>query len=208
MGHSTATTVGRNPIGGSVFQEGQQQMDRIFQNSASTSFPFAQLPAIPFITLLLIPLIFSSGQAATDTTPTASISSPEQPGGKTDSQPANPSAKAAPELELHPIEQSLIEQVNGQRARYGLPPLQVCPKLQASARRHCRWMASHGILQHTWEPVAENIAMGQANVREAIRSWMSSPGHRANILGAYRWVGAAAYKSARGTIYWCLQFRR
>jgi uncharacterized protein YkwD len=47
--------------------------------------------------------------------------------------------------------------------------------------------------------------MGQSSSREVVRDWMNSPGHRANILGSYRRVGAAAYRSKGGAIYWCLQ---
>ena len=113
-----------------------------------------------------------------------------------------------PESQLLPVEANLVFYVNQERARYGLRPLQVSPRLQTSARRHCFWMASNHTLVHTSEPVAENIAMGQENSKEAVRSWMNSPGHRANILGPYRWIGAAAYRATSGVIYWCLQFAR
>jgi uncharacterized protein YkwD len=62
-------------------------------------------------------------------------------------------------------------------------------------------------LQHTSAMVAENIAMGQRSVRGVVSSWMSSPGHRANMLnGRYRRLGVAAYQTPDGTIYWCQQF--
>jgi len=115
---------------------------------------------------------------------------------------------ASEELKLLPVEANLVYYVNQERTRYGLPPLQVSPRLQTSARKHCYWMARNHALVHTWEPVAENIAMGQENSKEAVWSWMNSPGHRANILGPYRWIGAAAYRATSGVIYWCLQFAR
>jgi uncharacterized protein YkwD len=55
--------------------------------------------------------------------------------------------------------------------------------------------------------VAENIAMGQRSSTEAVQSWMSSPGHRANILDAsYTRIGVSAYRTPDGTIFWCQQF--
>ena len=70
-------------------------------------------------------------------------------------------------------------------------------------------MTNSGNLSHTSQPVAENIAMGQTNSSEAVRSWMNSPGHRANMLNpGYSRVGAAAYRTRRGAIYWCVQFLR
>ena len=70
-------------------------------------------------------------------------------------------------------------------------------------------MARYRRLQHTRQPVAENIAMGQRNSKEAVRDWMTSRGHRANILNrSYQRIGAAAYRTKSGTIYWCQQFLR
>jgi uncharacterized protein YkwD len=109
-------------------------------------------------------------------------------------------------LELHQVEQNIVHYTNLQRQRHGLPPLAIDQRLVATARRHCSWMARSGSLVHTSAAVAENIAMGQNNSLQAVRDWMNSPGHRANILnGSYRRVGAAAYTSAGGQVFWCLQ---
>jgi len=110
------------------------------------------------------------------------------------------------DLELHPVEKKVIEKTNAQRARHGLPPLKVDVRLVRSARRHTAWMTRNG-LQHTTAAVAENIAWGQRSSSEVIQSWMTSPGHRANILnGRYRRIGVAAYTARDGSIYWCQQF--
>jgi uncharacterized protein YkwD len=108
---------------------------------------------------------------------------------------------------LHPIEQQVIDQTNSERARYGLPPLVADPQLIQSARAHGTWMARSRRMQHTSRPVAENIAMGQNSAFEAVRSWMSSSGHRANILSrGHRRIGVSAYTSSNGMIYWTQQF--
>jgi uncharacterized protein YkwD len=108
---------------------------------------------------------------------------------------------------LHQVEQNLIDLTNAERARHGLRPLRLDAWLLKSARRHAGWMARTGNMVHTSAPVAENIAMGQQNSTEAIRSWMNSPGHRANMLsGSYSRIGAAAYSGSNGQIFWCLQF--
>jgi len=112
-------------------------------------------------------------------------------------------------VNLIPIERNIVKFTNAERAKYGLPALEVDHELVKSARKHATWMTLNHTLQHTTEPVAENIAMGQRNSREVVRDWMNSPGHRANILNpAYRRIGAAAYRTHRGTIFWCQQFRR
>lgn len=114
---------------------------------------------------------------------------------------------AAAQFTLHPIEEAIIQATNAQRAAYGLPPLAMDPELVKSARAHTAWMTTYHVLQHTRQPVAENIAMGQRDCPEVMSCWMSSPGHRANILNpGYRRIGAAAYRAPSGTVFWCQQF--
>jgi len=118
-----------------------------------------------------------------------------------------PAPPAKPKFKFHRIERKLIDATNATRARHGLPKLRVDFALMRSARRHAAWMTRSRSLQHTSAAVAENIAMGQRSVRGAMASWMSSSGHRANILNPrYTRLGVAAYKTPNGTIYWCQQF--
>ncbi len=120
--------------------------------------------------------------------------------------------KTAPKVQqtafkLHPVEQKVVEQTNAMRAQYGLPPLAVDQRLVQSARAHTAWMTRARRLRHTSRPVAENIAMGQQTAQEAVRSWMSSSGHRANILGRnYSRIGVSAYTTPDGTVFWTQQF--
>lgn len=107
------------------------------------------------------------------------------------------------------VERNIIKRTNVERQRHGLPILSVDPSLTITARQHCQWMAGARNLTHTRIGVGENIAMGQANTHEALRTWMNSSGHRANILSrGYRRMGAAAYVSSSGQIYYCQQFLR
>jgi uncharacterized protein YkwD len=118
-------------------------------------------------------------------------------------------AQQSQEVDLLAIEAHIVSYTNAERTKHGLAPLKVDQKLMRSARRHAAWMARNSSLVHTREPVAENIAMGQPHSSVAVRDWMSSPGHRANILSrSYGRIGVAAYRTARGTIFWCQQFRR
>jgi len=111
-------------------------------------------------------------------------------------------------VQLVSIERSIVERTNAERARYGLPPLQVDEDLMKSAREHAQWMGRTRAFQHTRAAVAENIAMGQRDSNEALSSWMRSSGHRANILNpGHRRIGVAAFQTLEGLIYWCQQFR-
>jgi uncharacterized protein YkwD len=121
---------------------------------------------------------------------------------------ATPAKKPKP-LDLTATERGIVERTNAERVRYGLPPLEVDVELIKSARAHAIWMTTYQTLQHTREPVAENIAMGQRDTQEAVNAWMRSSGHRANILSrAHGRIGVAAYRIGEGTIFWCQQFRR
>ncbi|MDP2892645.1 MAG: CAP domain-containing protein, partial [Bacillota bacterium] len=56
---------------------------------------------------------------------------------------------------------------------------------------------------------AENIAMGQRTPAEVMAAWMSSAGHRANILSsAFTQIGVGAAKKADGTLIWTQMFIR
>jgi uncharacterized protein YkwD len=123
-------------------------------------------------------------------------------------KPAPAQAPAAPpKFEILAIEQSIVNHTNAERARFGLPALAIDPNLMATARQHGTWMATYRQMVHSRIGVAENIAMGQQNTQEVLRSWMNSSGHRANILNrGHRRIGVSAYRTAEGTIYWCQQF--
>ena len=108
---------------------------------------------------------------------------------------------------MNPVEQRIVEKTNVERRRHGLAPLQVDGRLVKTARRHTAWMSRSHSLQHGNYGVAENIAAGQQTSTDAVRSWMNSSGHRANILSpGHRKIGVAAYTANNGTVYWCQQF--
>jgi len=95
-------------------------------------------------------------------------------------------------------EELMVELVNRDRRRFGLPELQADPMLAAVARAHSRDMVSEGYFGHVsprFGPVAERLgrsgyraAVARENISRAITiheseaSLMTSPGHRANLL--------------------------
>ena len=127
----------------------------------------------------------------------------------TQGEPAELEEKEIDGVKVIAIEANLISYTNAERARYGLPPLEVDKELMESAREHAAWMTRHRSMVHTTRPVAENIAMGQPHSSDAVQAWMNSSGHRANILNpGHRRIGVAAYRTASGVIFWCQQFRQ
>lgn len=89
--------------------------------------------------------------------------------------------------------------LNAARAKAGCGPLKINQKLMAAAKTHATNMATKNFFGHAntdgskfskrvkrqgykYRMVAENIAAGQATARQAANSWLSSAGHRRNIL--------------------------
>lgn len=125
------------------------------------------------------------------------------------------------------IERELVQLTNAERVKAGLAELRVDARLTEAARDHARVMAQHREIAHRFdgEPdlservaktrlrfdaVAENVSVTTyAEVApSAHRGFMSSPGHRANILAAkYNAVGIAVVES-RGAYYVTEDFAR
>ena len=149
-----------------------------------TPEPTVEITATPVIT------------ARPTATPTAK---PTQDGG------ANQSSLAA----------QVVEQVNAERAKYGLSSLRVDAELTRAANVRAQEIVES--FSHTrpdgsqWSTVSnsaygENIAKGQKTVDRVMASWMSSEGHRANILReSYGSIGVSAYV-VNGITYWVQLF--
>jgi uncharacterized protein YkwD len=114
-------------------------------------------------------------------------------------------------------EPTLVERINDVRAAHGLNRLRASSLLRSAATRHGNSMGSRGYFRHelhkksrwvtfsTWIhwywpgpeytvwTAGENLAWGAPDLstRDTVRMWMNSPGHRANILGAWRRIGVA-----------------
>jgi len=62
---------------------------------------------------------------------------------------------------------------------------------------------------YVYMQAAENVAWNQSSAQAAVNSWMSSSGHRANILDqGLTEMGAAMARSSRGEPYWIQVFGR
>ena len=113
--------------------------------------------------------------------------------------------------------QSVVNQVNRERAARGLSALRVDPALTAAAQIRAREIVQK--FSHTrpdgtkWSTVSsvaygENISKGQKTADKVMAAWMTSSGHRANILRAsYGSIGVACLQSG-GVYYWVQLFGR
>ena len=130
---------------------------------------------------------------------------------------------AADAAEPPPYLQQLLVAHNKERKAEGLPPLTIDPRLTKAAEAHAVDMSGHSVMSHDGSDgshpadriakqkyryvlVGENVAQGQENVKEVMKAWMNSPGHRKNILGEFKQMGASVYKDEKGSPFWCVDF--
>jgi uncharacterized protein YkwD len=115
------------------------------------------------------------------------------------------------------FEERMLDRLNALRARRGLAPLRVSASLSSAAHRHSADMARNGFCGHDsangapfqtrlsrfygrgsgWRiwSVAENVLCHplRLTAAAALGQWLSSPGHRANLLAPqWREVGLGA----------------
>ena len=126
------------------------------------------------------------------------------------------------------VEDDVIDLVNTERAAVGLHPLNYDARLATAARDHSEDMGWQDYFSHTslddrspadrvmaagysYNRLGENIAAGQPTPESVVDAWMSSPGHRANILNpdfcdigvGYAYVADSTYGH-----YWTQDFGR
>lgn len=55
---------------------------------------------------------------------------------------------------------------------------------------------------------AENVAYNYKDAQDVVKNWLTSPGHRRNILGNYNLTGIGLARDSRGKIYFTQIFLR
>jgi uncharacterized YkwD family protein len=136
------------------------------------------------------------------------------------SQPV-PSGQQQTSYTLNAFEKQVVDLTNQERAKYGLPPLKVDPKLSKMARDKAKDMHDKHYFDHNsptygspfammhrygiqYRAAGENIAMGQPTPQEVVNDWMNSKGHRENILSKdFHYIGVGYVKEGN---YWVQEF--
>ncbi len=121
------------------------------------------------------------------------------------------------------VAETLVEAHNKERAREGLPPLKLEPRLEAAAKAHALDMAEREVMTHEgadgstpsrriidagyhYLATGENVAQGDREVPAVMQTWMESPPHKKNVLGDFTEIGAAKAEGKDGKPYWCVDF--
>jgi uncharacterized protein YkwD len=114
----------------------------------------------------------------------------------------------------------LFDLHNAARAEKSLPPLIIFERLMTMASDHAQAMARDGRMSHDqflqrlayygigYQHASENVAAGQTTPVDVMAGWMSSSGHRDNILGNFKWIGYGSATARDGTVYWCVVYVR
>jgi uncharacterized protein YkwD len=161
----------------------------------------------------------------------AQATSPQPVARLITASPAYPKISENPnETSLHPtfaeataIERRAFDETNKVREKNGLPPLTWDADLCRMARQHSENMGRLQFFSHVapqgmtlrdraklagiarFSQLAENIAYNQGYDDPgefAVERWMSSPGHRANILYAgFQWSAIGVFVSADGSVF-------
>ncbi|AJC60641.1 CAP domain-containing protein [Streptomyces sp. 769] len=115
----------------------------------------------------------------------------------------------------------VLELVNKERGKAGCSPLALNTKLTKAAQAHSKDMADHHTMSHTgsdgsdpgarlakagyhWNSYGENVAYGYATPESVMAGWMSSPGHKRNILDcSFKEIGVGL---AQPDNYWTQDF--
>ena len=109
-----------------------------------------------------------------------------------------PAKKATNKPAIGNMPEKMLAAHNAQRQKRGLKPLTLSAKLTKAAQDYAELLVKHHKFGHAengglgrravragylWTVIGENLAAGQRTPEQAVKAWMKSPGHRANILG-------------------------
>ncbi len=142
--------------------------------------------------------------------------------GTEDTTPEESPEEDSSDDSVHTYVKEVINLVNAERAKEGLPALTMNKQVQAAAQiraMECEQLFSHTrpngtsfvtALQEqnvSYRRAGENIAWGQRTPQQVVTGWMNSAGHRANIMNPnFTTIGVGYYQNANGTNYWSQLF--
>lgn len=161
-----------------------------------------------------------SNQTTIVKTPTQTITKPTQ------TQTTVPTTTSAPTTDKTVVSnvQQVVDLVNAERAKVGLAPLKLNTSLANVAKVKAEDMRDNNYFSHNspqygspfdmmksfgiqYSYAGENIAAGQKTPEEVMKSWMNSPGHKANILNKnFTEIGVGLAKGGSYGTYWVQQF--
>ncbi|MFF8844359.1 CAP domain-containing protein [Streptomyces sp. NPDC015127] len=158
----------------------------------------------------------SQAPTTTPSTPKPTATKPAAP-KPTATKPAAPSTAPPASGDVARV----VQLVNSERSKAGCSPVTLNAKLSKAAQDHSEDMAAHRNMSHTgsdgseagdritragynWSTYGENVAYGYETPESVMAGWMSSPGHKENILNCeFKEIGVGL---AQPDDYWTQDF--
>jgi uncharacterized protein YkwD len=122
------------------------------------------------------------------------------------------------------LEDAVVALVNRERHKARCKRVRTEDRLRAAARLHSADMATNNFVGHTGSDgsspsdrtrragygpaLSENIARGYGSAEDVMRAWLSSPGHRRNILDCDAEAIGVGVVRTGGQTYWTQDFGR
>ncbi|MEU3303119.1 CAP domain-containing protein [Streptomyces sp. NPDC006678] len=162
-----------------------------------------------------------SAPAAPSAPTTSAPQAPKAPASPSAPKPAASPSKPAAAAPASGAVARVVQLVNSERSKAGCSPVTVNAKLTKAAQDHSKDMAAHRNMSHdgsdgsnpgdritragySWSTYGENVAYGYDTPEQVMAGWMSSPGHKRNILNCeFKEIGVAL---AQPDNYWTQDF--
>jgi uncharacterized protein YkwD len=185
-----------------------------------TSAPESTATAVPGTPLTTAPKAGTTTAPSAPSTPSAPKTSAEKTSAPKSTATASPSTPASTTPASGNVAR-IVELVNNERSKAGCSPVALNATLSKAAQAHSEDMASHQNMSHTgsdgsnpgdritragytWSTYGENVAYGYSTPEQVMAGWMSSAGHKANILNcSFKEIGVGL---AQPNDYWTQDF--
>ncbi|MBL1084010.1 CAP domain-containing protein [Streptomyces actinomycinicus] len=223
-GTDERTTVAATSTPTAPWQHGQRHHRHHHRNGHVAHAPRPTAPGTPKATAPAAPKATAHPSATKKTTAPEPrrTTVPRTPAATTapSTAPAAPSTPK-PTATASGVTARIVQLVNAERAKAQCRPLTVNPELTKAAQAHSADMSAHRNMSHTgsdgsspgdritgagytWSSYGENVAYGYTTAEQVMDAWMSSPGHRANILNCgFKEIGVGL---AQPGSYWTQDF--
>lgn len=201
------------------------QTDAPSTTATGTTAPAGKAEKTKRVTVHRTARTSSPGAPRTTTAPAAPAATPSAPAAAP-TAPASVPASAAPSTPgsaapASGVAADILRLVNTERGKAGCQPLTLNATLTKAAQANSDDMAAQRNMSHTgsdgsspgdritragytWSSYGENVAYGYTTADQVMAGWMSSPGHRANILNcSFKEIGVGL---AQPGSYWTQDF--
>ncbi|MER5184885.1 CAP domain-containing protein [Streptomyces sp. NPDC002896] len=187
-------------------------------SAPKTSAPESTATATPSTTKTTAPKAETTAAPSAPSAPKTSAPKTSAPKSTATASPTSTSTSTA---SASGVVARIVELVNDERSKAGCSPLTLNATLTKAAQAHSEDMASHQNMSHTgsdgsspgdritsagytWSTYGENVAYGYSTPEQVMAGWMSSPGHKANILNcSFKEIGVGL---AQPNDYWTQDF--